>query len=655
MVILLSGLICMVGATSVWAEEVKEWKVWNLKDYEKETGKRIEKFNEAPMFKKLVATGELPSLEKRLPEEPLVVEPVEGIGKYGGSLNLLGIRLLEGGEFYHVTGALAFVRPLMGGPAVVPCALKGFDLSEDGKTYTLYLRKGLKWSDGAPVTAEDILFWWEDLTLNEELTPTKPKSWMAADELPTVEKVNDYEVRFHWVAPKWNAHFLYSSGMVHHPILPKHVLMKYHIKYNKDADKLAKEKGYDHWYELFKLMIMLPYRAPEELNLAVPTLAPWILKKQLPDAMIFERNPYYFQVDTEGNQLPYIDEVKVISVADTEVYKMKALAGEIDFVNWGLALTSYPLFAKEAQEGKYRLQISRGVWSANAAYWFNLHYEEDPVLGEILADKRFRQALSLAIDRNDINETLYFGKAVPAQLTVIPALPYYKEEWARSYAEYDPQKANQLLDEMGLKWDKDHIYRLRSDGNTLTVEVVTMTNHLPDYIPILEIVKGYWEKVGVLVHVKPVLKFYQYQYCDENKFHIRSRVAAYLTESESIALYQSWLRGQAGDISPDKFAPNWAKWGRTDGEEGTEPPGQWKDYTLKCKSLADLPPEERDKVIVELLEIQAEELMGIGTVGMVGTPAVIANDLGNVPEDFYGTGTFLYFHPLRPQDWYWKK
>ena len=584
--------------------EFKEWKLYNILDYEETTGKKITELNEAPMLAEMVAAGEIPKLEDRLPKDLLVVDPVEGIGEYGGTLIMGGINMLEGGGFAHVSDSASFAFPLMGGEKDIPLAFKGSTLSEDGKTYTLYLREGMRWSDGAPATADDIMFWWEDLANLEGLTRSQNQSaYKVGDELPTVTKINDYEVRFQYeTGPKWDIHFTYNSYLLHKVnIYPRHILEKYHIKYNKDADKLAKEKGYDNWMQLMSVLLYIPYNAPEEFNLEVPTFGAWRFKKQLPDGMIFERNPYYFTVDTEGNQLPYIDEVKIVSVETSELYQMKALSGELDFANWGMPLSIYPVLAEEAAKGKFRLQLGTGTSQANAGYWFNLHYEEDPVIGKILADKRFRQALSLAIDRDNINETLYYGQGVPTQLTVLPALPYFKEEWARAYADYDPDRANELLDEMGLEWNAQHKYRLRPDGNTLTVEVVTMTNHAPDYIPILEIVKDYWEDVGVIVNVKPVLKQYQYKYADANLFQIRSRANAWLIANPQIA------NGKGGGIGFGRSAPNWVIWADTNGEAGTEPSEYYKEMVIKAGNLPSItPPSKQEEAIIELAEYQAE-------------------------------------------------
>ena len=633
--------------------QLPEWEVYNLSDWEKKSGKKITKYNEAPILAEMVAAGKLDSVEKRLPLEPLVVKPTEMVGTYGGSLVFVGVHMLEGGEFLHVTDSSFFTYPQNGGPKEVPFVMKAFEQSADGKVITLYMREGLRWSDGQPCTADDVLFYFNDLVFGpDELYQAirNRGSYIVDGHKPNIVKVNDYEIRFEYPVAHWNFMYYVTGGTMKNAMVPAHTCKKYHINYNKDADALAKEYGFETWVQLMDLYEKMPYQGPEALNIERPVLAPWKFKQQLPDGMIFERNPFYFQIDTDGNQLPYIDEVKVVSVENMELYKAKALSGEADFTNWGLGLNAYPVFAEEAQKGKFKLHLTKGIFMANTTYWFNQDYDADPQIGELLRDKRFRQALSLAMDREYINETLYFGKGVPLQLTMAPTIPFYKEEWGRSYADFDPAGANALLDEIGLKWDADHKFRQFADGVTVTIEVVTMTNHAPDYIPTLEIVKENWTDVGINVNIKPVTKAFQGQYTNANKFMIRSRATNYF---DSV---QGTVSRRANEISAGKSAPRWWEWASSGGKSGVEPPAEYKEWVLKAYNLPTLTdPKEVEETLTWLFDLQAENLYGLGTVGQVPTPAIVANDLGNIPTDIYGSNTLYCLVPFRPQDWFWKK
>lgn len=655
-VVLLIGLLCIAGASPLLAAETKEWQVWNLSEYEKATGKKITKFNEAPMLKTRVAAGELPPVEKRLPQDPLVAQPVEGIGTYGGALNLVGVGMLEQADFLSCVSNFTFTASLHGANNIdQPAAFKKVTLSEDGKTLMVYMREGLKWSDGVPCTADDVLFWWEDEVLDERIVPYgySVSGWKAGGEVPVVEKINDYQIRFTFAAPKWNAPVMFTEiQYLGANILPKHVLKKYHKRYNPEVEKLAKEKGYDDWAQLFSVMRKLPYFAPKEANLEVPTLAPWIMKNQLADGTtLWERNPYFYQIDTQGNQLPYLDTVKSVSVGNTELYKLKVLSGEVDFAS-RLSLEAYPLLAEEAKRGKFRIVLApTDTYPAHALFRVNRAFfqtGEDEVLGKILYDDRFSQALSLAIDRDYINETLFYGQGTPRQNTMHPSVPLYKEEWARAYADYDLKRANQLLDEMGLKWADHKKWRLRPDGNALAVELTMPTDYVADIVPITEIVVDQWRDIGVIVNVKPVLGTYQNMHWGEGKGEMSVRIGAFFYSIFSIE------DGGARRISCWACAPQWDKWASSGGEKGLEPPTEeWKKFAMGRAQLRSMsmPPKERNELITWMFDFQAEHICTIGTVAYVPWPVVIGEGLGNLPVQFDHVKMVV----LRPQDWYWKK
>jgi len=645
-VILLGGVICLSGITPVLAHG--SWAT--LQEYEKTTGKKIEKFNEAPMLKVKVAAGELPPVEERLPEEPLVVEPWEKIGKYGGTL-----RISMGISHHLKEPPLMLSRDCT---KVIPNIYKKWEYSKDGKTLTFYLRKGLKWSDGAPVTADDFLFWWEDVILNDELTPVKPKEFMPGGKLMKVEKVDDYTIRWHFSKPYWNAHYYYIDLWTRYG-LPKHALMKYHIKYNKNADELAKEHGYEHWWQLFNLVASMPGRGPENLNVQVPVLAPFVYKKLLSSGwIVMERNPYYYQVDTAGNQLPYIDKVLALpywNVKSTEILKAKTVAGEIDWENWMGDISIYPILMKNAQKGKYQVWLTKQMYATQAGYYCNQNYDEDPVLGDILRDVRFRRALSLAINRDEINQTLYFGKGKPCQITCAPTCAFYKEDWTRAYAEYDPEKANQLLDEMGLNWDENHEYRLRPDGKTLTVEVIVATTHLPFYVPTTEMVSEYWKKIGIKVVTKPADLNYATEYISAAKHQISVGYWQDATTQGLIKYRGDQLRGSWFLAS---WAPKWQTWMDTNGEKGEEPPEWFKKHISTLDSVPYLSEKELNQAGEQVWQTQADKLLGIGTVGYLPAPLMAANGLKNIPgPDYFSVGnvTTMGLRHQRIQEWFWEK
>ncbi|GAH46746.1 unnamed protein product, partial [marine sediment metagenome] len=377
-------------------------------------------------------------------------------------------------------------------------------MSEDFKTATIYLRKGLKWSDGVPFTAEDILFVLNDVYGNKELTPGIPYvEFFPGGTFHPYEKVDDYTLELNFAVP--NPLFAYEmarwKSWQNDMYAPKHYLKKWHIKYNPEANELAKEEGYESWGQAYR------YHAqtfPQQNDLDLPRMLPWVLKTKPIGVKVFERNPYYWKVDTAGNQLPYIDRV-VSTMVDPEVYQIKAISGEADFVFQNMSLVNYTLYKENEEKGDYRVVEYFGICGSELSIWLNLN-EPNLVLRRIYQDKRFRHALSLAINRDDINESIFFGKAVPRQHTWHPDFPFpipykLKKEWAEAYAQYDPEKANQLLDEMGLVKRAKDGFRLGPDGEPVFVLLEYVQQEGPRG-EILELVKEYWEAVGIKVVLK---------------------------------------------------------------------------------------------------------------------------------------------------------
>ncbi len=646
MIVLLSGAICLLAAAPLLAET--NWGWATLQEYEEVTGNKIEKFSEAPSLRLKVALGELLPIEERLPEEPLVDKPFDEVGKYGGVLRLsmVSLSVYYPASLFTIEYMLNLDRKA---EKVVPNIAKGWEFSDEGKTFILYLRKGMKWSDGAPFTADDILFFWENVVLNDEITPVKPAQWKPGGELMTVEKVDDYTVSFRFSKPYWGI-IWYLSGTVfcgsqNYIFLPKHALKKYHIDYNPEADELAKEEGYDYWWQLFNAKRY--FWIDRQPNPDIPSLAPWVTKQILSEGVIYERNPYYFKVDTAGNQLPYIDTVKATTFGDNETLILNMVTGKYDYQDWSTATEHYTVLMEGAERGGYYVWLAPSLWGAWLAYSVNQNYNEDPVVGDILRDVVFRRALSLAINREEINEIFALGKGTPRQATVHPSCSFYKEEWAKAYAEYDPEEANRLLDEMGLVGKRDKQgFRLRSDGETLTIVISHCLDH-----PIItsELVKEYWEEIGIKTVVNPVDRSYLMTLFDAGKHMIVPWAFDGSAEGAVAIGMNPYIKGW-------QWAPQWYTWGITKGEKGEEPPEKVKRMFSLYDKVPYLPKEERNKALTEIFDIWAENVWRIGTVGMMPKPAITNVNLGNVNTNTYtdnasvGCGTFNRIYQL-----FWKK
>ncbi len=611
-VVLLSGVFCLLGVTSALAVT----------------------YNEAPMLKALVDAGELPPIEERLTDEPLVIEPFEEIGQYGGTVHVFannptGWNDLQSG--IAMWGGL--FKTSKDGKTIEADVAKGYEWSEDLKTFTIYLRKGLKWSDGAPFTADDIVFQFEDVYGNDKLTPVKPSGWSPGGELLKARKVDDYTVRLEFSIPysfvearlqtfiAWQT-FAYN---------PKHYLKKWHIKYNPKADELAKEEGYDRWWEAFGFHAQ---NWPQQQDLNLPRMLPWIMKTKTTDTILFERNPYFWKVDSAGNQLPYIDRV-LSMVVDIEVYQLKAISGEADFAYNSLALSDYPLYMENEEKGDYRVILQPTPQISRLALGFNFN-EKDPILRKIYHNIKFRQALSLAINRDEINELIYFGTAVPVNVAPAPSNTYYKKEWAEYYTQYDPKTANYLLDEMGLERGKDG-FRLRPDGKKLEL-TIEFCAEFPDWISSLELVKEYWEAVGVKVAIREIGRaLFTETRADSSDHGILARQRGRGTEVLAF-VFATTQFCSGGELS---FFYDWIMEGEPNpkGEQFQRPEDvvtyedvmehynrivKWQTTRMGSKEYM----EQAEKIF----DYFCKQLWYIGTVGYAPRPITVKNSLRNVPD-----------------------
>lgn len=641
---LVGGLILVSVVTSFAQEMPSPAQYDTLREYEISTGEEITSFKEAPVLAKLVEDGEIPPLSERLPEEPMVVVPVERPGKYGGrivSADTLTNMAVEAGWSIG-EGMLQLDADNV---EVLPNIAKAYEFSEDKKVFTLYLRKGLKWSDGHPATADDVMFWWEDITLNEELTPVLWTGWQPGGETMKVEKVDEYTVRFYFAQPYLN--FVYR--LLGEIMVPKHYLKNFHPEYTsqEELDRLTKEGGYDYWWQLFAAQ-------NDYLNNPdLPTLNAWKLVKLTPEAGFFERNPYYWKIDTEGNQLPYIDERLVYRAVDREVANIRIVNGELDCACAAAKLEDYPLYMENREKGGYRVMMWKLLFQSATGFMFNLTYD-DLVLRDIFQDVRFRRAMSLAINREEINEAAFYGLGVPMQSGMPPGSRFYDPEFAQAYAEYNPEEANRLLDEMGLtERDKDG-YRLRPDGETLFILFECTDIGAARGLSIIwPLVQKYWRDIGVKTEIR---------LHERGLFDTRlaaNMVAATMwgitgVEDAELLTTCSWLViGPQNWWNCSWWGIKWYDWFATGGKKGEEPPAEIKRLlSLYEKIQVASTPQEQDALVREILASQAENLWVIGTVANIPQPIIVSNRLRNFPD---GCVWGVYSHgymPANPCQWF---
>jgi len=617
-----SGTICLLGVIPVVAGQ------YSYIDISKsEIGSiEIKEFNEAPELRVKVAAGEIPSVEKRLPEEPLVVEPAEEIGEYGGTWRWMRVSPNELWAFFEYEAKENLVRYSPDFKKIFPNVAKDFKWSEDGKTVTFYLRKGMKWSDGAPFTADDFVFWYEDIILNDELTPAKPGWLRVGKELGKLEKIDAYTFKITFAQPYgvfteklsgWWAPLLYA---------PKHYLKQFHPKYTpmEKIKEMMKKEGFDRWTALFGS------KNTRHDNPELPVITAWhVIDPMIKPLQRAVRNPYYWKIDTEGNQLPYINRIQSGLVSDAETLRLKAIAGDIDFQYRRIQLSrSYTLAKEYEKKGDYRIWAM--ISPSSNMYTILLNYtHKDPVLRKLFWDKRFRIALSIAINRDEMNALSdQKGFGTPSQVVPAPGSVWYDEELAKLYTEYDPEKANKILDEIGLKWDKKQQYRLRPDGKELKILINSSSRY--DCPEMAELIKGYWQKIGINAALKPL---------SDELFTMRKEAADYDVLSSYVnAGYPGWLPTSSSTLWPIDQTYHTAKWGfwyATGGKSGEEPPAIVKHLReLYDEAVKTTSSEKRIELIKEAVKINVENLLQIGVVieNPIERFGIAKNNFRNVPE-----------------------
>jgi len=586
---------------------------------------------EAPALAEKVAAGELPPLSARLPEIPLMLPVVDELGQYGGTLRRA---FLGPGDHNNYTRVVydALVRFAPDGSQVVPHIASGWESNEDFTQWTVRLRPGAKWSDGEAFTADDILFWYNDILSNKELMPGGAVWMQNADgSLANVEKVSTYSVKWTYAEP--NTAFLLNlanmdgadKSINNLVFVPAHYLKQFHASHAdaSDLDAKVKAAGFDTWVQLFQVEA-LPHLSGNR-----PSMAAWAPDGTTVSDTVFtiKRNPYYVGVDPAGNQLPYIDEVRFTFYADKEALNLAAVAGEIDFQGRHINMGSYPVLKENEGTGNYRVVTWPTFGGSDAVVMFNQTWEGPEIVA--FQNKDFRIALSHAIDREAIKELSFFGLGEARQGVPAPFHPYYPgDEYAFKYTEFDPDTANTMLD--GIMPDKDDEgFRMLPDGAPLDIEIGVVPQ-FGAWVDIGQLIVENWAEVGVRAHIE-----------------VRERTQHFSMRPANQLMAEIWNEDTTGfpfsgnpkfDPRSDPaltFAPLIGKWYATNGAEGVEPPAEIKRLVDIINEAKTSGRPRQIELAQELFRIWADNVWEIGTVGM--TPMIqgvlVSNDnMRNVPE-----------------------
>jgi peptide/nickel transport system substrate-binding protein len=582
------------------------------------------------------------------PEEPKVVDfeaAGKTIGKPGGTLRMLVSRPRDTRLMvvYGYARLVGYDEKL----ELVPDILRDVEV-EDGRIFTMHLRQGHKWSDGQPFTSEDFRYWWEDVANNEALYPVGPPAELFVDGEPaTVEIIDELTVRYSWSKP--NPFFLplLAQATPLFIYMPAHYLKQFHERY-ADPDKLAKmveETQARDWAQLHgRKDGMYDFDNPD-----LPTLQPWMLTNAPPATrFVFARNPYFHRVDPNGQQLPYIEDV-VFDVVDDKLIPIKTGAGETDLQSRGLFFKDYSFLKESEGQSHLATHLWTTAQGAHLAIYPNLN-AQDEVWRKLFRDVRFRRALSLGIDRDEINQIMYYGLGMGGNNTVLPQSPLYQPEFRETWASYDPERANALLDEIGLTERSDDGLRLLPDGRPMEL-VVETAGEESEQSDVLELVAEDWLALGIKIHTRP-----------SQREVFRNRIFSGET------LMSIWYGLENGiptaEMSPAEFAPTnqqqlqWPKWGQyfeTKGQAGEAPdtPEAIKLLELFDEWRGARTNEERRKVWEAMLAIYSDQVYSIGVISGVMQPVSARTTLRNLPDEaVYNWEPGAQFGIYRP-DTFW--
>lgn len=608
---------------------------------------------EAPMLQQLVQSGALPAVEERLPvKEDIMIEPVaQEIGQYGGDWKMAWQGIDDKWAVGKPTEESLF-RFTKDGQDVEPNVAKGYEVNENSTEYTIYLRKGMKWSDGTPFTADDVLFYWEHMLIPKTFGKELYDCYYSVDPVSgervrgEVTKIDDYSVKVTFKYPhplflkrlaidnKW----FFAPAHYYKTILPEFIGEEKALEEAKkrgfeDIASLGQWTGYYYW--------LWPDR---------PTLRPWVAKNDPRDQrFVMERNPYYWKTDSEGQQLPYIDRLVADKVEDKSHFLLKAMSGETNLTTFsGSDFSNYTVLKENEAKGNYRvLRWPTANWSSTGLQ-MNMTYKDEKYRN-LFQDIRFREALSVAVDRQQISQIITAGLADPIQSSVPEGLPHYQEGWAQQWAKFDQARANQLLDEIGLKWDAAKKYRTFADGSELTLVFHHADKGDVNKDKLEELLKNYFEQIGLKTVIKVV---------DES-------LMTDMTYSNDLMIFTRDVFMIDVPLRPDEIVPyregfpwygQYGAYYASNGQKGIKPEGDILALQQAWDKLrASTNQEDIDRWSEEIIKLHRKNQWLLGFTSALPTMVVASNSMRNVPEELIDADEFRNLGHAHPAQFFIKQ
>lgn len=611
------------------------------------------KGKQAPGLAEQVENGNLPPVEERLPQNPLVVEPVDSMGVYGGTWQSAMLTVEDVSWLRYSLGYDPLVRwaPEWGGGSasteILPNVCESFEVRRGGQEYVFTLRKGMRWSDGEPLTADDFEFAFNDNNIDPDLHPDSFYDlWLSQSGEPArFEKIDDHTVRYVYEEPK--AGFLEqiagTSGLV--MFMPKHYMAQFHGKHNDDADSLAQDAGMDRWVDNFTL------KADCWVNTELPTLNAWIAQNAVGDggSVIAERNPYYWKVDPEGSQLPYIDKVICEVVQDVEVEVLKVTNGDLDFVLYHFGtIRNKPVIVDAQEDGGYELVDFIPDTVNTMIIGFNQTHP-DPAKRAVFENKDFRIGLSYAIDRQKIINTIYGGQGEPWQCAPTPGSDVFDQELGEQYTAFDIDLANEHLDRAGFTERNGDGIRLREDGSPIKFNVLVVSDYA-DHVDALDLIRGDWREVGVDMTVQRMAETLYWERVEAGEADAATWTGGGFEIRTGAGGNHYYLPTNPRGSS--RFASEWARW-YSNPNDGTEPPEDVRhQLELFDDMMVTFDADEATRLGQEILEITKDRFYYIGISTPPNMYGTVKTTFHNVPTSFPSSVAYQAPGPTHPEQYY---
>ena len=604
--------------------------------------KKVTPVGESPLLADLVKAGKLPPVAERLPAEPPVMTGADGIGQYGDTwLRLTNDPADLSQMSYRFSGPFMVRWSPMGYP-IEPHIAKSVDPSPDYLTWTISLRPGLRWSDGAPYTADDIMYWWDEAN-DKSLNSALPAWMLVAGKPGRVEKIDDYHVKFTFPQPY--PLFLETLASINVLAeLPSHYLKQYHPTLG-DKDLIAQARvTYKLPSDRAVYSFMKEWQNPE-----CPRMWPWVYRTFKGDPpQVFVRNPYYFVVDTAGNQLPYMDRMQ-FDVQDNKLLAVSAANGGVSMQGRFIRFSDYTELTSRSAQAGTNILLWYPATRSNFVINPNLNRRIDPkdpatkFKSDLLSDKHFRQALSLAINRKDIIRAEQVGIGTPSQVEPGTLSPYGSQKLANAYVQYDPKRANELLDALGLKKRDNDGCRTFADGSRMTffLDSTDYTGPGPS-----QFIVDDWLAVGVrtVMRTRARALFYSEKDSGDFDFNIWTGESDYMplicpryfipfsTESFYCVGWSRWYSRGGFYGNPDANKPNCIPVPKS------SPMYQSIEYYEAA--LRETDPAKQYDLVQQMLDIAAENIWSISIATPTPQPIVVSKHVKNVPKVALWGNTF---------------